>query len=56
MINAEKLMITIFWSPPKIHAIDRLPKGERFNSQSFGQNVLSGRDADMRLRGMIRPV
>jgi hypothetical protein len=35
VILAEKVMLTIFWSPKRIHVIDARPKGGRFNSSYF---------------------
>jgi transposase len=36
--------------------IDKLPKGEGFNSQYFGQNALDGLDANLRPGVMGKPI
>jgi transposase len=49
-------MVTIFWPPEWIHMMDMLPKGERFNSQHFEQNVLYGICANLSPAGMAKPI
>jgi hypothetical protein len=45
--NAEEVTVAICSSPAGIQMIAKLPKGERFNSQYFGQNVFSGFSANL---------
>lgn len=40
MISSEKVMITVFWNPHQIVLVDALPKGEKFNSHYYTNNIL----------------
>jgi hypothetical protein len=40
MISSEKVMITIAWSPDGFHAIEILPKGQKFDVDHFCSFVL----------------
>jgi hypothetical protein len=46
--SAERVIIAIFASQAGIPMIDKLPNGEQFNSQCFGQNVPHGLSAACR--------
>jgi hypothetical protein len=49
-------MFTIFRSPKGIHLIDVLPKGGRFNSSYFGQNILYGLHVILPPTRIVRPI
>lgn len=40
MISDTKFMYTIFWNPWKFYIVDVLPKGQKFNSEYFINNIL----------------
>lgn len=40
MISSEKLMISVFWNPNGIVLVDALPKGQKFNSEYYINNIL----------------
>ena len=40
MISSQKVMITVFWNPNQIVLVDALPKGDKFNSLYFTNNIL----------------